>query len=139
MIVTLTIPGDPVPQPRPRTMSSVVRSRTISAPADHRIHGWKLLAQLTMNRAMASQRLRPMTGAVAVEIALVFTRPVRSAHPWPSSGDVDNYAKAALDAANKIIWCDDSQVVDLRVTKRYAGRGETAATHMTVTTVEVRP
>ena len=33
--------------------------------------------------------------------------------------DVDNYAKAALDALNTIVWRDDSQVVDLYVSKFY--------------------
>lgn len=34
--------------------------------------------------------------------------------------DLDNYAKAALDACNGILYRDDSLVTDLRVMKRYA-------------------
>lgn len=33
--------------------------------------------------------------------------------------DLDNYAKI-LDALNLIVWTDDSQIVDLRVTKIYS-------------------
>jgi Holliday junction resolvase RusA-like endonuclease len=33
--------------------------------------------------------------------------------------DADNYAKI-LDALNLIVWVDDSQIVDLRVRKRYS-------------------
>lgn len=33
--------------------------------------------------------------------------------------DVDNYAKAVLDALNTIVWRDDSQVIDLYVSKFY--------------------
>jgi Holliday junction resolvase RusA-like endonuclease len=36
--------------------------------------------------------------------------------------DVDNYAKAALDGCNAIIFRDDSLVADLIVRKRYAER-----------------
>ncbi|CEG28107.1 RusA family crossover junction endodeoxyribonuclease [Bacillus sp. B-jedd] len=34
--------------------------------------------------------------------------------------DVDNYVKAVKDACNKVIWNDDSQVVDLYVGKYYS-------------------
>ena len=43
-----------------------------------------------------------------------------------SRPDVDNYAKAVLDALNGIAYSDDSQVVDLRVVKQYA-RKDTGA------------
>ncbi|WLR44526.1 RusA family crossover junction endodeoxyribonuclease (plasmid) [Bacillus carboniphilus] len=34
--------------------------------------------------------------------------------------DVDNYVKGVKDALNKVIWNDDSQVVDLKVSKFYS-------------------
>ncbi|MEM1505952.1 RusA family crossover junction endodeoxyribonuclease [Domibacillus sp. 8LH] len=34
--------------------------------------------------------------------------------------DVDNYVKGIKDALNKVIWNDDSQVVDLTVSKFYS-------------------
>jgi Holliday junction resolvase RusA-like endonuclease len=34
--------------------------------------------------------------------------------------DADNYVKAALDAINEIVVTDDSMIVDLVVTKKYA-------------------
>lgn len=40
------------------------------------------------------------------------------------SGDVDNYAKAALDGMNGVVWEDDRQVVQLGATKRWAFDGE---------------
>lgn len=36
-----------------------------------------------------------------------------------SRPDSDNYAKAVLDACNKVIWADDSQVVELHIVKIY--------------------
>ena len=35
-------------------------------------------------------------------------------------GDVDNYAKAVLDEMNGVVFHDDAQVIQLRVTKQYA-------------------
>ena len=34
--------------------------------------------------------------------------------------DVDNYVKSIKDACNKVIWKDDSQIVDLHVSKFYS-------------------
>lgn len=36
--------------------------------------------------------------------------------------DIDNFAKAALDGCNKIVFVDDSQVVELRAAKLYSRR-----------------
>ena len=36
--------------------------------------------------------------------------------------DLDNLAKAVLDAANGYLWCDDSQIVALNLSKAYAER-----------------
>jgi Holliday junction resolvase RusA-like endonuclease len=41
------------------------------------------------------------------------------------SGDVDNYAKSALDGLNNVVWEDDKQVVQLAATKRWGEAGET--------------
>lgn len=40
------------------------------------------------------------------------------------SGDVDNYAKSALDGLNGVVWEDDRQVVQMGATKRWAGEEE---------------
>jgi Holliday junction resolvase RusA-like endonuclease len=38
---------------------------------------------------------------------------------YPRKFDIDNVAKAILDACNEIIYLDDTQVVSLHVKKRY--------------------
>jgi Holliday junction resolvase RusA-like endonuclease len=38
-------------------------------------------------------------------------------------GDVDNFAKSALDGAS-VLWVDDKQVVQLAASKRWGGEGE---------------
>jgi len=44
------------------------------------------------------------------------------------AGDVDNYAKAVMDALNGIVYTDDSQIVWLQVRKDYAPKGSVGYT-----------
>lgn len=92
-----------------------------------------------LTRAIAHTPDRParMTGGVLVELVVEIVRPkthYRSgrhstqlkpdAPHYPitkGSGDVDKYARLALDAiTDSGIWGDDSQTVTLIITKRYA-------------------
>ena len=36
---------------------------------------------------------------------------------WTPKADVDNYAKAVMDALNTFLWDDDTRVTDLRIRK----------------------
>lgn len=48
-------------------------------------------------------------------------------------GDVDNFAKAPLDAVKKAgVWGDDSQVVVMAATKRFAEPGEEPGVTLTI-------
>ena len=81
--------------------------------------------------AMAMGDLKPFEGEVTltvtafVAIPKSFSRARRTSavtgeqHPT-TRPDADNYAKAALDGCNGILFRDDSQVTDLIVRKRYA-------------------
>lgn len=72
-------------------------------------------AKEAMAREARSQyRGLPWASPLAVEVAL--TWPTRRNH------DVDNI-KSLLDSMKGILWVDDGQIVDLRVTKRYV-KGE---------------
>ena len=75
-------------------------------------------------------RGEPILGPVAVAITTWHSRPQRlmrkrdrGAHrrdPFIGKPDADNIAKLVLDAATKAgVWRDDTQVADLRVTRRY--------------------
>lgn len=52
--------------------------------------------------------------------------------------DVDNFAKAILDSMNDLIFEDDSQIVDLRVKKRYSQSitDKVGSIEITVSTIE---
>ncbi len=50
----------------------------------------------------------------------------------PYGGDLDNYAKAVLDAANELIWHDDRQITSLLVRKFIAARKEESSIELSV-------
>ena len=122
--ITLEIDGRPIPQPRHRA----TRGGRMYLPSSAPIRAFK-----TAVIAAAGKRFRrPLDGPVVVEITALFQRPPSHltasgelrkgapTHPGRNLGDVDNLAKGAIDALTGIAWLDDSQVVDLRVAKRWA-------------------
>jgi crossover junction endodeoxyribonuclease RusA len=66
----------------------------------------------------------PYDGPVSVRIGIFLTTPKKPKHPLPisrSAGDIDKHARTILDALQLSgIIADDAQVVDLKVSKRYA-------------------
>ena len=127
--ITFEVPGQPVPQPRARisTMGGFARAYT---PKGHAIHAYREAVRLLATTN--GWREGPATGPVAVEIDCYLERPashvtkageVRSSAPtYPGRSDVDNLAKAVLDAITDAgtLWGDDDQVVELVVRKAYA-------------------
>lgn len=65
-------------------------------------------------------------------VEIIGDRPKVTKLPNPK-GDVDNYAKGALDAATKAtLWSDDSRLQCLIVTKRWSEPGEEPGVVLTV-------
>lgn len=85
--------------------------------------------ELTLQALIKDQfkRMKPYEGAISLQIDFYFARPKSvklKDRLYPSvKPDIDNYAKAVMDACNKVCWEDDSQVIDLRCSKRYAPKG----------------
>lgn len=75
------------------------------------------------------KEMEPLDGPLAVFAHFILTKPpslrgVRN-RQFPSvKPDIDNYAKAVLDAFNGVFWHDDGQVTSLHVQKHYADEGE---------------
>jgi len=87
--------------------------------------------------AAATEQLKgqgpTMEGPLAVTITVLCVRPKNPANPYPV-GDVDNYAKAALDALQHAgILPDDKHVVGLQVFKAYAVGSQRSGTFIEIT------
>lgn len=83
---------------------------------------WLSMAPLVIkNRTKGCQVFE---GPVSVVVDVVCSRPKTTKLRAPKP-DVDNYSKGVLDAITHAgLWTDDSQVVDMRVRKAWARKGE---------------
>jgi Holliday junction resolvase RusA-like endonuclease len=122
------IPGEPIAQPRHsfRVIKTKQGRLTCMAyiPKDDPIHAYKQAIRLAYVNAGGEV----LDGPVSIRIVCWFSRPKghskkRREHREPkiSKPDLDNLAKAILDALNEIAYNDDGQVCRLTVEKWYVG------------------
>lgn len=62
----------------------------------------------------------PFSGPLQVTMSFCFQKPKSTKFSYPPKGDCDNFFKSVADAANEIIWNDDSQIVCMTATKQWA-------------------
>ena len=128
MAITFSVPGDPVPQPRPRVSTRGGFARAY-VPAKHAVHAYRAAVASEATRAGACAS----DGTCEVVIDFVFARPkshlrkngLAKDAPRLPRADLDNMAKAVLDALNGVAWEDDSQVARLVVEKSYGTEART--------------
>jgi Holliday junction resolvase RusA-like endonuclease len=119
----LTIRINPVPASRPR----VSRWGTYYAKT---YKNWMREAGEKLAELGTTSKYQ---GPVSVRIEHVVARPKTTDRDFPR-GDVDNYAKATLDAVTKagLAWDDDDQVTHLYASKRFASGMEQPHTYIEV-------
>jgi Holliday junction resolvase RusA-like endonuclease len=128
MAITFSVPGDPVPQPRPRVSTRGGFARAY-VPKTHAVHAYRAAIAEAARAAGAGVHGEP----VNVVIDFVAQRPkshlrksgVKPDAPKLPRFDLDNAAKACLDALNGVAWEDDSQVARLVVEKSYGTEART--------------
>lgn len=124
MEIKIIVPGDPVPQGRPKfTTKPFVRAYDPPKSAAFK----KRVARY----AKKVQPAELLSGELEVEV-LIFKQTLKSFSKKKvrlaeagllrptTKPDADNYAKGPLDALKGIIWKDDGQVVDLIARKYYS-------------------
>lgn len=123
-VLGITLQGQPVPKndlrfDRRRTSDKPYRPDTLTA--------YQKRLRETAWVAMIASRRTALSGPVSVTLRFylrgkdVEETPI--AVPAPIRPDVDNLSKAVLDGLKGICFLDDDQVVDLRLSKAYAGTG----------------
>lgn len=121
MAITFSVPGDPVPQPRPRVSTRGGFARAY-VPKDHAVHAYRQAIAAAARQAGLTQTGEPLN----VVIDAVFARPkshMRKSGVKPDARrlprpDVDNIAKAVLDALQDVVG-DDTNVGRLVIEKTY--------------------
>ena len=127
MAVSFEVEGDPVPQPRPRVSTAGGFARAY-VPKGHAVHAYRAAIAAAARAAGVTQTDEPLN----VVIDAVFARPkshmrktgVKPDAPKLPRPDVDNVAKAVLDALQDVIG-DDTHVARLVVEKSYGTEGRT--------------
>lgn len=128
--VSFLVPGDPVPQPRPRVSTRGGFARAY-VPKAHAVHGFRRRVAAAARAAGLTQTVSPVT----VSIAATFRRPrshyrkagVKPSAPELPRPDCDNLAKAVLDALQEVMG-DDTRVARLTVAKAWGHEGGTTVT-----------
>lgn len=127
-ILTLTIPGIPVGKGRPK-FTTAGRFARAYTPAKTR--HYEDLIRCAAANAMGDRL--PLDEPVSMVVTAYVAMPkslsqakridaVAGILKPCTRPDLDNYAKAALDGCNAIIFRDDSCVTDLIIRKRYSDR-----------------
>lgn len=125
--VTFIVPGEPVPQPRPRVSTRGGFARAY-VPSVHPVHAFRKAVAMQAKAA----GLRDTGDMIDVGIVAAFARPkshrtakgLRKGAPALPRPDVDNIAKAVLDALQDVIG-DDTHVRRLSVEKQYSDEAKT--------------
>ncbi len=124
--VSITLALAPVPAARPR----VSRFGTYY-PKTYR--NWMLDAAKQLSDLPDPTFFWSKSQPLYVEVEAVCKRPAKPTNRYPM-GDVDNYAKAIIDAIQKDgrVFADDKQVVWCVATKRYAVGAEEPFSRITI-------
>lgn len=129
MAITFSVPGNPVPQPRPRVTTRGGHGHAYT-PSGHPIHAYRKAIALAAKAAGATPtEAEPLT----LIVDLVFARPkshfnksgVKSNSPRLPRVDCSNCLKGIEDALNGVAWVDDSQVGRVVVEKTYGMEART--------------
>ena len=133
--ISFIVAESPVPMPRQRHGAIIGgdgKARSVNyTDSKHRVHAYKFAIKQAATEAMGG---RPkMAGPLHIGISCVLPRPkslCRKKDPPgrvpcdKKIGDVDNMAKAVMDACNDLTYLDDAQIWSLFATKEYAAIGE---------------
>lgn len=126
-VIAFTIPGDPVAKGRAKFAR---RGNFVTTYTPEKTARYENLVKLAAGQAMASASSGLIEGAVSLTVRAFFSIP----QSWSlkkqraaaldevmhtKRPDLDNVVKAVKDGSNKVVWKDDSQVVDLHASKRY--------------------
>lgn len=136
--ITFHVPGVPVAKGRPRITTRGGKVRSFTPPKTVAFEG---LVALAAERAM--EGADPLSGPVSLTLfvelpvpqswSLKKKRAALSGNHQPCGRpDLDNYVKAVADGGNAVLWNDDSQIIMLLATKRYA---EMPGVHVEVQTL----
>lgn len=127
-MITFTVPGPPVPWARARRAGNryFVDAKTAAYKQ-----------KIAHAARVAGVKCIHQPNAVAITLAFFLPRPKKSGAEPTRRPDIDNYAKAVLDAMNDgLAWDDDSQVITLLAHKCYADDDDPVGTRIEIERID---
>ena len=117
-MLAFRVHGEPVAQPRHR-IASRGRFATAYIPKSHAIHAWKWSIEEAAREEAERVGWVPVKNQpLAISMWFQFSRSRSNKTEWHTQRpDLDNLAKAVLDALHGILFLDDSAVDNLRLRK----------------------
>ena len=122
MVVVLIVPGLPIPKGRPR-FTKTGKTYTPEKTRDYAKQVRNLAKLLMLEQPPFDFPIKVMVTAYMKipKMSQKKTADALAGYILPAvRPDIDNLAKAALDACNGIIWRDDALICSLLIKKRYA-------------------
>jgi len=131
-MITITVPGDPVPKGRPRvtTLGGFARTYTPKKTRDYEDR-----IRAAGKDAVGGDALWPTKRPIILDIYAHFEVP-RTWPNWKIEGaavdgwiyhttrpDIDNVVKAVMDGLNGVLWDDDAQVMSVTARKSFGRHG----------------
>jgi crossover junction endodeoxyribonuclease RusA len=138
-VITFTVIGHAQPQGSTKAFMPKGARYPVVTSDNPNLKGWRLFVA---HEAQRHAGAGPMSGGVRVMLDFALQRPKslpKRTSQHLKKPDIDKLARAVLDALTGILYHDDSEVVRLEVTKRYAAPIEAPSVRITVMCAERAP
>lgn len=133
--LTFTAYGTPQPQGSSSAFIPKGWTRAVVTSANPKNKGWREVVGHAAHRARVEGRAKVLTGPVRLMVAFYLPRPKslsRYVLVHVKKPDTDKLIRSVCDALTGVVWKDDSQVIQVKATKDYAGQGERPRAVITV-------
>ncbi len=121
--IVITLRGEPKGKGRPRFVRATGKAFTPAATRSYESH-----LRLAAQEAMGARK--PIEGPISVDVVALMPIPkswsrskraeaALQLHRPTKKPDADNLMKV-LDSLNEVVWRDDAQVVEAKISKRYS-------------------
>lgn len=144
--LTFTVPGIAETKGSTRAFIPKGWTRPVITNDNPKAKGWQRLIAEHATQALTSSNLQPFAdGPVLLDVWFYFPRPKKFLIkkyadvdlPHVSTPDADKCLRLVIDALTRVVYPDDSRVIDAYVHKRYCAAGELPRAVITVRAVTV--
>lgn len=146
LTLTFTVPGVAAKKGSTRAFIPKGWDRPVITNADPKAKAWQQLVSEHATQALARSSMQPFAdGPVVLDVWFYLPRPKKFlikkyAHvdvPHLTAPDADKMLRLVIDSLTRVVYPDDSRVIDAYVHKRYCAAGELPRAVITVRAVTV--